>query len=398
VTVVDDARAAQNDLVGLRRALHRIPELGLHLPRTQERVLAALDGLSLDVTTGAGLTSVTAVLRGATSARGVLLRADMDALPMVERSGVDYAATGDAMHSCGHDLHTSMLVGAARVLSAVRDRLHGDVVFMFQPGEEGYDGAGCMLDEGVLEATGRRVDAAFAIHVTSSLLPSGVFASRPGPLLAAADVLRVTVRGAGGHSSSPHRARDPVPAACEMVTALQTMVTRRFDVFDPVVITVGTFHAGTVHNAIPDDATFEASIRAFSREAQVQVLEGSRRVCEGIAAAHGLEVDVAVKAIAPVTLNDPAELAGVAAIVRELHGEHRYIELPHPLPASEDFSRVLGAVPGAMMFLGATLADRDPASAPFNHSAEAAFDDGVLADGVAVYAEFALRHLRPQPS
>ena len=231
MTVLDDARALQDDLVRLRRTLHQEPELGLQLPRTQERVLAAIDGLPLDVSTGGSLTSVTAVLRGNgtadTGARGVLLRGDMDALPVAERSGVDFAATGETMHACGHDLHTAMLVGAAHVLSARRDQLAGDVVFMFQPGEEGYDGAAHMVDEGVLDAAGRRVDAALALHVTSGMLPAGLFATRPGPVMSAADVLRVTVRGAGGHGSSPHRARDPIPTACEMVTALQTFVTRR---------------------------------------------------------------------------------------------------------------------------------------------------------------------------
>ena len=399
MTMIDDARAMQDDLVQLRRALHRTPELGLQLPRTQERVLAALDGLPLEITSGTSTTSVTAVLRGAATApdggRAVLLRGDMDALPVAERSGVDFAADGDTMHACGHDLHTSMLVGAAHVLSAQRDRLAGDVVFMFQPGEEGYDGAQHMVDEGVLDAAGRRVDAALALHVTSGMLPPGLFATRPGPVMAAADVLKVTVRGAGGHGSSPHRAKDPIPAACEMVTALQTFVTRRFDVFDPVVITIGAFHAGTQHNVIPDDAYFEATVRSFSREAHEQVLLESVRVCEGIAAAHGLEVDAVADELYPVTVNDGGEVVNLQSLVADVHGADRFLVLPNPVAGSEDFSRVLDAVPGVMAFLGATPAERDPATAPFNHSPEAAFDDAVIADGVAVYAEYAARTLAP---
>jgi hippurate hydrolase len=395
--VLDDARTLQDDLVQLRRTLHRIPELGLQLPRTQEAVLGALDGLPLEITTGGSLTSVTAVLRGGTSTgdRAVLLRGDMDALPVSERSGVDFAATGDTMHACGHDLHTAMLVGAARLLSEHRDRLAGDVVFMFQPGEEGYDGAAHMLEEGVLTAAGRQADAAFAIHVTSGLLPAGVFAARPGPIMSAADVLRVTVRGAGGHGSSPHRAKDPIPAACEMVTALQTFVTRRFDIFDPVVITIGAFHAGTVFNVIPDDATFEATVRSFSPEAHARVLAESVEVCKGIAAAHGLEVDAVAEELYPVTVNDAGQVDAVESMITDVHGEGRYVTLPNPVAGSEDFSRVIEAVPGAMVFLGATPADRDPMTAPFNRSAEAAFDDAVLADGVALYAEFAERTLAP---
>jgi amidohydrolase len=395
MAVLDDARTHQDDLVQLRRTLHREPELGLQLPRTQERVLAALEGLPLDITTGESLTSVTAVLHGTTDGAGksVLLRGDMDALPVAERSGSDFAAGGENMHACGHDLHTAMLVGAARLLSEKRDRLAGDVVFMFQPGEEGYDGAAHMVKEGVLDAAGQRADAALAIHVTSGMLPAGLFATRPGPVMSAADVLRVTVRGAGGHGSSPHRAKDPIPAACEMVTALQTFVTRRFDIFDPVVITIGAFHAGTQHNVIPDSAYFEATVRSFSNEAHAQILAESEQVCRGIAAAHGLGVDAECAELYPVTINAAAEVAAVEAMVDEVHGEGRYLELPNPVAGSEDFSRVLDQVPGAMVFLGATLPERDPATAPFNHSPEAAFDDSVLADGVALYAEFAVRTL-----
>jgi hippurate hydrolase len=250
-----------------------------------------------------------------------------------------------------------------------------------------------MVDEGILDATGRRVDTALALHVTSGMLPRGLFATRPGPVMAAADVLRVTVRGAGGHGSSPHRARDPIPAACEMVTALQTFVTRRFDVFDPVVITIGAFHAGAVHNVIPDSAYFEATVRSFSRDAHRQVLTESVRVCEGIAAAHGLDVDAVAEELYPVTVNDGAEVVNLQSLVADVHGTDRFVVLPNPVAGSEDFSRVLDAVPGVMAFLGATPTDRDPATAPFNHSPEAAFDDAVLADGVAVYAEYAVRSL-----
>jgi amidohydrolase len=396
MTIVDDAKAVQDDLVQLRRELHREPEVGLRLPRTQERVLEALQGLPLETSTGDGLSSVTAVLRGQATAGGrrtVLLRGDMDALPVTERTDLDFAATGETMHACGHDLHTAMLVGAAHVLSARRDKLAGDVVFMFQPGEEGYDGARHMVDEGVLDASGQRVDAALALHVTSGMLPRGLFAARPGPVMSAADVLRVTVHGAGGHGSSPHRAKDPIPAACEMVVALQTFVTRRFDIFDPVVVTIGSFHSGSVHNVIPDSAYFEATLRSFSHAAHERVLAESVRVCQGVATAHGLEVDAVAEELYPVTVNDAAQVEAVVSTVADLYGDDRYLTLPNPVPGSEDFSRVLDAVPGAMVFLGATLTERDPATAPFNHAPEAAFDDAVMPDGVTVLAEFARRQL-----
>ncbi|WP_326597301.1 M20 metallopeptidase family protein [Streptomyces sp. NBC_01803] len=393
MNLLDDAHTLADDLMRLRRRLHAIPEVGLDLPRTQEAVLTALDGLPLEVSTGHGLTSVTAVLRGARPGRTVLLRGDMDALPVAERTGLPFAAGAERMHACGHDLHTAMLVGAARLLAAHRDRLAGNVLFMFQPGEEGWDGAGHMLAEGLLDAAGERPVAAYALHVSSHTWPSGVFSTRGGPMMAASNVLEVTVRGAGGHGSAPHRAKDPIPAACEMVTALQTWITRSFDVFDPVVLTVGSFHAGTQSNIIPDTATFHATVRSFSAEVRARLREGTVAVCEGIAAAHGLAVDAEFVEQYPVTVNDGAETAFAADAVRELHGEERYAPMENPILGSEDFSRVIDAVPGAMLFLGATMPGLDPDTAPANHSPLAAFDEAVLPDGAALYAELAVRRL-----
>ncbi|WP_086673118.1 peptide-methionine (S)-S-oxide reductase MsrA [Streptomyces albovinaceus] len=238
MSLLHDAHALAPDLTALRHALHREPELGLDLPRTQAKVLAALEGLGLEITLGTALSSVTAVLRGGRPGPAVLLRGDMDALPVQEETGLPYASVLDGrMHACGHDLHTTGLVGAARLLAARREELAGDVVFMFQPGEEGQGGAKIMIDEGVLDAAGERVVAAYALHVVSTGAPTGFAATRPGPMLAASDAVHVTVHGRGGHGSSPHSATDPVPAMCAMVTALQTLVTREIDIFDPAVVT-----------------------------------------------------------------------------------------------------------------------------------------------------------------
>ncbi|RVU23191.1 amidohydrolase [Streptomyces antnestii] len=389
----DDARALSGDLVQLRRTLHRIPEVGLNLPRTQETVLAALDGLPLEISTGSGLSSVTAVLRGSRPGPTVLLRGDMDGLPVAERTGLDFASDTGRMHACGHDLHTTMLTGAAKLLSAHRDQLAGDVVFMFQPGEEGYDGAGQMLAEGVLDASGRKPDAAYAIHVMSAGLDSGVFGTRGGPALAASNVLRVTVKGAGGHGSMPHRAKDPVQAACAMVTALQAWITRTFDIFDPVVLTVGTFHAGTAQNVIPDNAVFHATVRSFSPAAQATVKDGTVEVCRGIAHAFGVTVDAEFVEQYPVTVNDHAEADFAANAVREALGEEFYAPMKQPLHGSEDFSRVIAEVPGVMLTLGSPPPGADPERSPNNHSPLAVFDDAVLPDGAAVYAELAARRL-----
>jgi amidohydrolase len=390
----DDAVALAADLAQLRRSIHADPEIGLDLPRTQGKVLDALAGLPLEITTGTSLTSVTAVLRGGKPGQTVLLRGDMDALPVTERTGEDWASrNAGVMHACGHDLHTAMLAGAARLLSARQAELAGNVIFMFQPGEEGPGGARIMVEEGVLDAAGDRPVAAYALHVASGLLPLGLFASRAATIMAAADTLHVTVKGRGGHGSQPHRAADPIPAACEIVLALQSMVTRKFDVFDPVVLTVGTFHAGTADNIIGDDAHFAATIRSFSPQAREAVQQAAPVLARDIAAAHGLTADAEFVDGYPVTVNDASELAFTERTIAEVLGDGRYIAAPNPLTGSEDFSYVLEQVPGAFVMMGACPADADPGTAPFNHSAEAVFDDSVLPDGAALYAELALRRL-----
>jgi amidohydrolase len=389
----ESAALIHPDLVALRRAIHQEPEIGTDLPLTQAKIIEALEGLPLEVVLGNKLSSVTAVLRGAAPGPTVLLRGDMDALPVTETSGLPYASRiPGAMHACGHDLHVAGLVGAARLLCERRDTLAGDVVFMFQPGEEGLGGAQDMIDEGLLEATGSIPVAAYALHVASAM-PHGQALGRPGSIMAAADTLTVTMRGRGGHGSAPHAALDPVPAVCEAVLALQTMVTRRFDVFDPVVVTVGELRAGTINNVIPDDAFFEATVRSFSPQARDRIREESVRVVTGIAAAHGLEVDAVYDDLYPVTVNDSAEAAFVAATAREVLGADRWTELPQPLAGAEDFSYVAQQVPSGYFFLGACAPGADPDTAAYNHSPEAVFDDAVLGDGAALLAELAVRRL-----
>ncbi len=392
--VRDEAAKLEGEVAELRHAIHREPEIGLQLPKTQRKVLDALDGLPLEISTGRELSSVTAVLRGGRPGPVVLLRGDMDALPVTEETRLPYAsAIPGAMHACGHDLHTAMLAGAARLLSARKAELPGTVIFMFQPGEEGYAGARYMISEGVLDAAGPRPVAAYALHVTANRLPCGVFSTRPGPMLAAADQITVTVHGRGGHASQPQLAADPIPAACEMVLALQTMVTRSFDVFDPVVVTVGSLHAGTTDNVIPEQARFLATARSYSDKSSNALAELVPRLISDIASAHGLTADVEYAREYPVTVNDAAEAAFAGETIATAFGAERGETAQFPITGAEDFSFVLAEVPGAFVFLGACPADRDPQTAPTSHSALAVFDDAALADGTALYAELALRRL-----
>ena len=387
------AKEIQDELVTLRRRLHQEPEIGLDLPKTQAKIVAALDGLGLEVTTGKGLSSVTAVLRGAKSDKTVLLRADMDALPVTELADLPYKSQIDgAMHACGHDLHVSMLIGAAKLLVKNKSQLNGDVVFMFQPGEEGFDGAGHMIKEGVLTASGRKADATYGIHVSSSSTPTGAFTTKGGTMMASADEIHVTVIGMGGHGSQPHTAKDPIPVAAEMVSALQLMITRSFDAFDPVVITVGQFHAGTKANIIPDTAEFQATIRTFSPENRVRIKTEAVRLCTSIAEGYGLKADVKVVEQYPVTVNNASHAQFVGKVAAELFGKDAYMDMPHPIAGAEDYSRVLEAVPGSYMFLGASV-DEDFMNSEVNHSPRAMFDDSVLYRGTAMLSELAVRSL-----
>ncbi|GAB3569632.1 M20 family metallopeptidase [Arthrobacter alkaliphilus] len=399
MSIAADAKEMQAEIARFRHELHQEPEIGLDLPRTQEKVLKALDGLPFEITLGESTTSVTAVLRGGAPGASpekpvVLLRADMDGLPVQERTGVEFSSKLDgAMHACGHDLHTSMLAGAATLLAERRHQLAGDVVLMFQPGEEGFDGAGHMIREGVLDAAGRRADAAYGMHVFSSLEPYGQFCTKPGVMMSASDGLYVTVLGAGGHGSAPHAAKDPVTAAAEMVTALQVMITRQFNMFDPVVLTVGLLQAGTKRNVIPESARFEATIRTFSEASREKMMSAIPQLLKGIASAHGVEVDVDYRGEYPMTVTDEDETHTAENVISGMFGDSRLSRWATPISGSEDFSRVLAEVPGTFVGLSAVPRGVDHATSPFNHSPYATFDDGVLSDGAALYAELAVSRI-----
>ena len=383
-----DAVAILPDLVALRRALHADPELGLDLPRTQQKVLDALEGLPLEITTGTRTTSVVAVLRGGRPGPAVLLRGDMDALPIEETTGLEFASTNGTMHACGHDLHTAGLVGAARLLSERRDELHGSVIFMFQPGEEGHGGAKVMIEEGLLDAAGERPVAAYAIHVAPG--PRGLFATRSGAVAAGSNQLFVTVDGRGGHGSQPHQTLDPVPAAAEIVLALQSFVTRRFDAFDPVVLSVTRLSTGEgAVNVIPEQVELAATVRNMSPASLATLQEGLPRVIEGVAAAHGLTADVRFDTMYPVTVNDPAETAETVDVLQGVFGEQRVVIMPTPMMGSEDFAFVLDEVPGTFIALMTSPPDADLSTIEWNHSPRVLFDDAVLGDQAAALASVA---------
>jgi len=379
------ADAVHADVVALRREIHREPEIGLHLPRTAARVLESIADLDLEITTGSTTSGIVADLRGAQPGPTVLLRGDMDALPMPEDTGLDFASTvAGAMHACGHDAHTAMLAGAARVLAGRRDRLAGRVRFMFQPGEEGYHGARYMIEEGVLDG----VDAAYALHVLPNI-PSGTVITRPGPIMASADKLHITVTGRGGHASTPYSANDPMPVAAEIIQALQTLVTRKVDPFDPVVVTVTQVNAGTTDNVIPETVQMHGTLRTVSERARARVTERMKRLVAGIADAHEMTAELVVEDLYPVTVNDAGEAEALLEVVRSVLGPDRGALLPSPVMGAEDFSYVLAERPGALAYLGVCPPGVRPAQAPACHSNRMMIDEAALRDGVAVYAGLA---------
>ena len=396
MTLLQEASAICGEIAELRHAIHREPEIGHDLPRTRDKVLAALDGLPLEITLGSALTSVTAVLRGGQPGPVVLLRGDMDALPVTEPTGLPLrVARSTARCTPAATTCTPRCWPAPPgCFPPGGPELPGSVIFMFQPGEEGGHGArhddrGGRARRG-WRAAGRPPTAARPVSTSSAAAcsPSGR-ARRSPPRTASTSPCAAR----GGHASAPHRSADPIPAACEMVTALQTLVTRRFDVFDPVVITVGSFHAGTTDNVIPDEAVFKTTLRSFSTSSRERLRDEAARLVRDIATAHGLTAEAEYIPGYPVTVNDPAEATFARRHGRGLFGAARIVTPAQPLTGAEDFSYVLNEVPGAFVLLGACPPDTDPAAAPSNHSAAARFDDGVLADGAALYAELALRRL-----
>lgn len=378
------------DAIDLRREIHRHPELGIDNPDTQRRILDALSGLGLDIRTGDGLSSIVADLVGARPGPTILLRADTDALPMTEESGEPFSSIVEGRaHACGHDAHVAMLVGAARILSEHRDELAGRVRFIFQPGEEGDGGARIMIDEGVTDG----VDAAFALHVSPNI-PVGYVACRPGPIMASTDDFWVKVKGKGGHASTPHFGNDPIPVACEMVTALQTMVTRRIDAFNPAVITVGKISAGSTFNVIPESAELLGTIRTVSDWTRMSVTAGFERVVRNIAAAHECEVEMTMTPGYAVVRNDVSFVEFARLTAHDVLGEDKYFELPSPIMGAEDFGYILEKVPGAMAFLGVCPRDiENSLEAPSCHSNLMRIDEDAMAHGIAMHVGVATRYL-----
>jgi len=377
--------------VAMRRDLHRHPEQGLHLPRTTAAVLESLRGLDVEIAEGASTSGLLVTLKGGQQGPTILLRGDMDALPLSEDTGLEFSSQSDgSMHACGHDMHTAMLSSAANILHSRRAELCGTVKFLFQPGEEGHFGALRMIEDGLLDRA-PVPSAAFAIHISPNM-PTGVVATRPGPLLASQDRLSIVIKGKGGHAGVPHLARDPIPVACELVGALQN-ITRRIDVYDPIVLTIGKITAGTADNVIPDTAELAGTLRAMSQPSREAAHKEIRRIANGLAATYDLTADVTIHDGYPPTVNDAAFTGVVREVTSNLFGTEKFLEMQHPVMGSEDFSYVLQKVPGCLVFLGAAPPGSVPAQAAACHSNKMVADEEAMAFGIALHAAIAKRFL-----
>ncbi len=382
------------ELQSLRRKLHQIPEFGLELPNTLKVILDEISPLG-EITLGKSITSAVLHIKGDLPGPTVLLRADMDALAVIEDTGVPYASTNGFMHACGHDLHMAMGVGAAKILASRKSELKGEVIIFFQPGEEGHHGADVMIEEQALMVSGSKPIRAYGLHVFSSY-PVGMMGSRSGPLMASAGDLLVTVTGSGGHGSMPWLSKDPISVLNEIMSSLQTMVTKRFSAFDPVIVNIGWVRAGdtATTNVIPETASFGATVRVFSEENATKLKQYTQELVDSIATGFGLSATVEFTRATKVLMNDPQAISSVEKVTSELFGTSRYINLPTPIAGGEDFASIVSEIPGAFVFMGACPPGTDHTTAATNHSNKAVFDDSVLGDGAALLASLAVDALR----
>ncbi|PZU00734.1 MAG: amidohydrolase [Gordonia sp. (in: high G+C Gram-positive bacteria)] len=374
-------------IITTRRQLHQHPEVGLHLPQTQRYLLDRLRAAGIECRLGTSLSSIIAIVHGEAHVAGtrpaVLVRSDMDALPIAEDTALSWAATNGAMHACGHDCHMAIVLHAALNVQARRHELFGDAIFFFQPGEEGHGGAQLALSEGLLDALEARPVAALGLHVLAHHLQRGQIVTREGPVLAGSTLIDVVFEGAGGHGSAPHLTRDPLTAAAAFVSASATMMSMRVSPREHAVLTYGMITAGVARNVIADNAELNGVIRGFSESSLDRVLNLVHSTAAGVAMSHGVAATVTARQDTIPTLSHRTELD----LLRDICGDD-VGDLPEPLAIAEDFSWILREVPGVFLLIGATTGD--PVSSPSNHSARATFDDSVLQPGADLVERWVL--------
>lgn len=382
-------------IIETRHELHGHPEVGLDLPWTQRYLVDRLEAAGIECRLGTRLSSVIAIVRGQAigddvARPAVLVRSDMDALPVQEETELPSASTNGSMHACGHDCHMAVVLHAALEVQNRRDELTGDVIFFFQPGEEGHGGAQLALEEGLLDVLGSRPVAALGFHVLAHHLERGRIVSREGAVLAGSTLIDVVFHGRGGHGSAPYLARDPLTAAAAFVTTSATMMSMRVDPRERTVLTYGTASAGVARNIIPEKAELSGVIRGFCESTIDEVEALARTAAEGVATSHGVTASVTVRKDTVPTITDGGELSKLRELVGDSVGE-----LDEPLAIAEDFSWVLREVPGVFLLVGA--ATGDPSSSPSNHSSNATYDDSILQPTADLVVRWVLGRLDMEP-
>jgi amidohydrolase len=378
------------DTVAIRRDLHAHPELAFEETRTAEIVAAGLRALGLEVHTGIGGTGVVGLLTGAHAGPTIMLRADMDALPMPEENDVPYVSRNAGVtHACGHDAHVAMLLGAATILRERASEVQGRVAFVFQPAEEGGGGARAMLDDGLIARFA--IERAYGLHI-ANILPSGVLGLRPGPLMAAVDSFDLVVEGMGGHGAMPHRSVDPIVVAADVVGGLQRVVSREVDPVEPAVVTIGAINGGTTYNVIPPRVALKGTVRTFTTATRDSMEARVRRIAEHTCAAANATCTLQWHPSYPVTENDPGEAAFVTATLAAEFGAARVLDIP-PIMGSEDFSYFAQVVPACFYFLGAG----DAAHAFPNHHPAFDIDENAMKTGIAAHVAVALAATSSSP-
>jgi amidohydrolase len=386
-----EAHALEPDLVARRRDLHRHPETAFEESRTAGIVTDELRSLSLEVQTGVGKTGIVALLEGERPGPTILVRADMDALPILEENQTDYVSTVPGkMHACGHDGHTSIALAVARILSQRRANMHGRIRFVFQPAEEVGGGARAMIADGVLENP--RPDFALGLHLWNNL-PVGQIAVTSGPMMSAADDWGCVISGRGGHGAIPHQTIDPIAAAAHIITALQTIVSRNVDPLDTAVVTVGSIQGGTSFNIIPPTVSLRGTLRTYRRETQALVRQRLREICEGVAASLGCSAEVQIDEMTVAVDNDPALSDRVAALAADLVGPEN-VRRDVRTMGSEDMSYLMNGIPGCFFFIGSANADRDLYYG--HHHPRFDFDERALVTGTALLAAAAASFVLPE--
>lgn len=389
--MIDVPRVLADEVITIRRDLHAHPELGFRETRTAGIVAERLRTLGYEVHDGIATTGVVGMLRGGEPGRTIMLRADMDALPLREERDHAYRSQNDGtMHACGHDGHVAMLLGAATLLAQRRAEIAGTVALVFQPAEEGLGGAQAMVEEGLIDRFG--IERAYGLHLFSKY-PTGVLAFREGPLYASSDSIEIEIQGVGGHGSAPHEAIDPIYTAAEFITSVQQVVSRKVDPLQPAVVTIGAIHGGTTHNVIPRTCTMLGTVRAFDDGVRAAMPERIENVLRACCAAAGASYDYRYLWRYPVTANDAAQTQYARALAERVVGPARVVEAAM-LMGAEDFSFYAQRVPSTFFQLGCS---GGPESAHPHHSSYFDIDERALKTGVAMMTALGLDAGRNAP-